>query len=176
LAYEAELQRSGVWWETTEELKLHMMAEKAAKADSNAEAKVVKLLLLGAEDSGKSTICKAVRTICGDGYSEAEQDVLRSRERTTSIVTTDFKIKGLDFAMHDVGSLRNERRKWMHAFDDVNAVIFVADLSGFDEASGVLWSNRRAGHTGFRSLTFPPSTGTVRGRVTKPHGGGHRLV
>ena len=74
-------------------------------------------------------------TLCDLAYIPTEQDVLRSRVRTTGIVQTDFKIKGLDFAMFDVGGQRNERRKWIHAFDDVNAVIFVAALSEFDQAS-----------------------------------------
>jgi hypothetical protein len=78
---------------------------------------------------------KQVDTLSAPTYIPTEQDVLRSRVRTTGIVQTDFKIKGLDFAMFDVGGQRNERRKWIHAFDDVNAVIFVAALSEFDQAS-----------------------------------------
>ena len=69
------------------------------------------------------------------GFEPTEQDVLRSRVRTTGIVQSDFKIKGLDFSMFDVGGQRNERRKWIHAFDDVNAVVFVAALSEYDQVS-----------------------------------------
>jgi hypothetical protein len=48
-------------------------AEKAAKADTNAEAKIVKMLLLGAGESGKSTIFKQMKIINKDGYSEQER-------------------------------------------------------------------------------------------------------
>ena len=71
--------------------------------------------------------------ISAAGYEPDEQDVLRSRVRTTGIVRSDFKIKGLEFCMFDVGGQRNERRKWIHAFDDVNAVVFVAALSEYDQ-------------------------------------------
>jgi hypothetical protein len=66
-------------------------------------------------------------------YLPEEQDVLRSRVRTTGIVQSDFVIKSMAFAMFDVGGQRNERRKWIHAFDNVNAVVFVAALSEYDQ-------------------------------------------
>jgi len=42
-------------------------------------------------------------------------------------------IDGVPFEMYDVGGQRNERKKWIHCFDDVTAVIFVAALSEFDQ-------------------------------------------
>jgi guanine nucleotide-binding protein G(i) subunit alpha len=49
-----------------------------------------------------------------DGYIPSEQDVLRSRVRTTGIVENDFVIDGNQFKMYDVGGQRNERKKWIH--------------------------------------------------------------
>merc|ERR1711998_805966 len=46
---------------------------------------------------------------------------------------SEFIIKSMDFAMFDVGGQRNERRKWIHCFDNVDAVVFVAALSEFDQ-------------------------------------------
>jgi GTPase SAR1 family protein len=220
---------------TPEQKKANSDAMKAIKKAEEEDAAVIKLLLLGAGESGKSTIFKQMKIINKDGYSEAErkgftsivhsnviqsmkalmagfekcevdipadlkkleeqfetdseeekmtpelgeivekmwdhdstqevferknefqlndsadyyfkditriakpdyipneQDVLRSRVRTTGIVQSDFVIKGVNFAMFDVGGQRNERRKWIHAFDNVNAVIFVAALSEYDQ-------------------------------------------
>merc|ERR1719454_1542669 len=76
---------------------------------------------------------KDVMRLGEPGYLPTEQDVLRSRVRTTGIVQSDFKIKGLNFMMFDVGGQRNERRKWIHAFDNVQSVVFVAALSEYDQ-------------------------------------------
>lgn len=37
------------------------------------------------------------------------------------------------FRVYDVGGQRSERRKWMHCFDDVTAIIFVAAVSAYDQ-------------------------------------------
>lgn len=36
------------------------------------------------------------------------------------------------FRLCDVGGQRTERRKWIHCFDDVTAIIFVAALNEYD--------------------------------------------
>ena len=35
--------------------------------------------------------------------------------------------------MFDVGGQRSERRKWIHYFDNMRAVIFIAAISEFDQ-------------------------------------------
>jgi len=74
-----------------------------------------------------------IARLAAPGYMPTTDDILRSRVRTTGIVQSDFVIKGLNFSMFDVGGQRNERRKWIHCFDNVNAVVFVASLSEFDQ-------------------------------------------
>jgi len=75
----------------------------------------------------------ALDRIAVSTYVPSTNDVLRSRVRTTGIVQSDFMINKTNFSMFDVGGQRNERRKWIHCFDHVQAVVFVASLSEFDQ-------------------------------------------
>ncbi|CAL4143337.1 unnamed protein product [Meganyctiphanes norvegica] len=65
-------------------------------------------------------------------YIPTQDDVLRTRVKTTGIVETNFAFKNLNFKMFDVGGQRSERRKWIHCFEGVTALIFVVALSGYD--------------------------------------------
>jgi GTPase SAR1 family protein len=66
-------------------------------------------------------------------YLPDKDDILYSRVRTSGIVTERYKIDGSIFEMYDVGGQRNERKKWIHCFEGVTAVIFVAALSEYDQ-------------------------------------------
>lgn len=74
-----------------------------------------------------------IDVIAAENYIPTEQDVLRSRVRTTGIVENAFEIDGNQFKMFDVGGQRNERKKWIHCFENVTAVIFVAAISEYDQ-------------------------------------------
>jgi len=67
-----------------------------------------------------------------EDYVPSVQDVLRSRAKTTGIIETEFTIDGVHFTLVDVGGQRSERRKWMHCFQDVTAVIFCVAMSEYD--------------------------------------------
>ncbi|CAN0038025.1 unnamed protein product [Ascophyllum nodosum] len=71
--------------------------------------------------------------IMQDDFMATQQDILYSRVRTSGIVTERYEIDGTMFEMYDVGGQRNERKKWIHCFDNVTAVIFVAALSEYDQ-------------------------------------------
>jgi len=76
---------------------------------------------------------KALDRIVQPDYKPTTADVLHARSRTTGIVEQEFLIKNHPFLVVDVGGQRNERKKWIHAFDQVTAVIFVAALSAYDQ-------------------------------------------
>ena len=49
------------------------------------------------------------------------------------------------YSLVDVGGQRSERRKWMHCFDDVKAVIFLVGLSGYHQVSLIAACHPAAG-------------------------------
>uniref|UniRef100_A0A6U4C937 Uncharacterized protein n=1 Tax=Phaeomonas parva TaxID=124430 RepID=A0A6U4C937_9STRA len=60
-----------------------------------------------------------IREISAFGYIPTKEDVLLARVRTSGIVEEKYSIEGNMFEMYDVGGQRNERKKWIHCFDEV---------------------------------------------------------
>ncbi|KAK9099517.1 hypothetical protein Syun_026562 [Stephania yunnanensis] len=72
-------------------------------------------------------------------YVPTKDDVLNARVRTTGVVEIQFspvgenKKSGEVYRLFDVGGQRNERRKWIHLFEGVTAVIFCAAINEYDQ-------------------------------------------
>lgn len=74
-----------------------------------------------------------VERIGADPFVPTEEDMVRARLRTSGIVAKNITIEGVVFKFMDVGGQRNERRKWIHCFQNVTAIIFVAAISEYDQ-------------------------------------------
>ncbi|KAJ1928496.1 guanine nucleotide-binding protein subunit alpha [Tieghemiomyces parasiticus] len=66
-------------------------------------------------------------------YVPTDQDVLRSRVKTTGITETTFMVGELTYRMLDVGGQRSERKKWIHCFENVTAILFLVAISEYDQ-------------------------------------------
>ncbi|KAF0971641.1 hypothetical protein FDP41_009864 [Naegleria fowleri] len=68
-------------------------------------------------------------------YLPSVDDVLRSRLKTTGIAEMEFHLKeiGKIVKVIDVGGQRNERKKWIHCFEGVDALLYVSSLSEYNQ-------------------------------------------
>ena len=86
-------------------------------------------------DSAKYFIEK-IDKVAEKGYIPSKDDIIRAREQTQGIVEIEIVIRTSEntgkFRIIDVGGQRSQRKKWMHSFDDVTALIFVASLNDYD--------------------------------------------
>ncbi|ETO34667.1 guanine nucleotide binding protein (G protein), q polypeptide [Reticulomyxa filosa] len=90
-------------------------------------------------DDSSEYFFNEVRRIAVRGYVPTDKDILMVRHRTTGVVEQKFNIHGTTFHVFDVGGQRSERKKWIHCFERVTAVIFVASLAAYNEVS--TWTN-----------------------------------
>ncbi|XP_075651046.1 guanine nucleotide-binding protein alpha-2 subunit isoform X4 [Castanea sativa] len=80
-----------------------------------------------------------LQRLADPNYVPTKEDVLYARVRTTGVVEIQFspvgenKKSGEVYRLFDVGGQRNERRKWIHLFEGVTAVIFCAAISEYDQ-------------------------------------------
>lgn len=58
-----------------------------------------------------------------------DQDILRFPTRTTGITEVNER----NYRIFDVCGRRSERKKWIHIFEDVAVIIFLVDVSDYDQ-------------------------------------------
>ncbi|KIY65328.1 heterotrimeric G protein alpha subunit B [Cylindrobasidium torrendii FP15055 ss-10] len=75
----------------------------------------------------------SLERINAPGWLPTDQDILRSRVKTTGITETTFKVGELTYKLFDVGGQRSERKKWIHCFENVTALVFLVSLSEYDQ-------------------------------------------
>ncbi|XP_026054005.1 guanine nucleotide-binding protein subunit alpha-11 isoform X2 [Carassius auratus] len=71
--------------------------------------------------------------IAAQGYIPSPQDVLQVRFPTTGITDHCFTLEKITLRIVDVGGQRGQRRKWIHCFENVMSLIFLASLSEYDQ-------------------------------------------
>lgn len=82
---------------------------------------------------GEHSYFDSISRIAQLDYLPNDQDVLRSRVKTTGITETTFIIGELTYRMFDVGGQRSERKKWIHCFENVTTILFLVAISEYDQ-------------------------------------------
>ena len=67
----------------------------------------------------------------GPEFVPTIDDYLHLRIRTTGIVENRFNVCNHTFTCFHVGGQRSERKKWVHVFDNTDAVLYVSRLTHF---------------------------------------------
>jgi len=98
-----------------------------------------------------------VHEVLNPDYVPTDQDILQTRIQTIGIVEYKFQMsaggRNRTLIMIDVGGQRNERRKWIHFFDDVKILMFLAAISEYDQVlaedrtTNRLWESVSLFHT-----------------------------
>lgn len=84
-------------------------------------------------DQGALSFFHDLERLFSPTYVPTDQDILRSRLKTTGITETVFDLGTLTYRMFDVGGQRSERKKWIHCFENVTALLFLVAISGYDQ-------------------------------------------
>ncbi|XP_042576883.1 guanine nucleotide-binding protein G(o) subunit alpha-like [Cyprinus carpio] len=74
-----------------------------------------------------------ISRIIAPNYIPTKTDVLRVRVRTRGVIETQFRVNNSLYRLYDVGGHCSERKKWYSYFDNVQAVLFMVALSGYDQ-------------------------------------------
>jgi len=75
-----------------------------------------------------------IERIISEDYQPTVDDILRVRVRSQGIEEAEFTFDRRVFKFVDVGGQRSQRRKWIHCFDDVSAVLYCSSLTEYDLA------------------------------------------
>ncbi|KAJ6600039.1 guanine nucleotide-binding protein alpha-4 subunit [Mycena vulgaris] len=91
-------------------------------------------------DEGPGFFLDDLERVTGLNYLPTDDDVLRARLKTIGAAEYTFEMEvsagretGTEWRIVDVGGGRSQRATWAPFFDDVDAIIFLAPISGFDQ-------------------------------------------
>lgn len=84
-------------------------------------------------ESSAAYFFENVERLSQPNYVCTDKDILKGRIKTTGITETEFNIDSTKFKVYDAGGQRSERKKWIHCFEGITAVLFVLALSEYDQ-------------------------------------------
>lgn len=85
---------------------------------------MIRVLFLGLHGCGMSSIQQELSSSYGKS---------RIMPHDRGLLEVDLESRGTTFRTIDVSRQRNERRKWIHSFDDLPAYVYVVPLGDYDQ-------------------------------------------
>ncbi|KAJ7070716.1 guanine nucleotide binding protein, alpha subunit [Mycena amicta] len=128
------------WWEDPDDPVhiLHACAPYMQELwrDRNVRERLREKRLRLEESSG--FYLDEIPRITAKKYIPTNADVLKARLKTMGVVEHTFLIssgsnRGVHWKIYDVGGSRNQRQAWAPYFEEINAIIFLAPISAFDQ-------------------------------------------
>ena len=113
----------------TEEVKLAFKELWESQTIQQAYARKNEFQLIDSTEYFMSSMDR----IFSEDYEPNDQDILRTRVKTTGVVRIEFDFHATKFEMLDVGGQRSERKKWIHCFDNVTCVLFIVSIAEYDQ-------------------------------------------
>jgi len=83
-------------------------------------------------DSNASYYFDNAKRFVGEDYVPTLDDIFKVRQKTSGITEHVFTTDSLEMTLVDVGGQRSERRKWLHCFQDVTAVLYFISLDEYN--------------------------------------------
>ncbi|KAF7338754.1 Guanine nucleotide-binding protein alpha-4 subunit [Mycena sanguinolenta] len=91
-------------------------------------------------EEGPGFFLNDLERVTGPHYLPTDDDVLRARLKTVGVAEYTFEMEvstgretGTEWRIIDVGGSRSQVATWVPFFDDVDAIIFLAPIAGFDQ-------------------------------------------
>jgi len=75
---------------------------------------------------------KTAKAIGSRDFEPTKDDIIQAKIRTIGIQETHFVFDKISFLIVDVGGQRSERRKWLHCFNNITAVVFLTACDEYD--------------------------------------------
>ncbi|KAA6415288.1 MAG: guanine nucleotide-binding subunit alpha [Lasallia pustulata] len=85
-------------------------------------------------DSSCAYFFDSISRIAQPDYLPTDQDIVRCRVQTTGTSETTFTCSGIFWIVPDVSGAPIERSKWIHRFENAACLIYVADISAYDQS------------------------------------------
>lgn len=112
--------------------QLDLKAVAALWADSGVKAAYERSREYDLSDSA-GYFFAALERLGAPGYVPTTDDIMRVRIKTVGITETKLKVGQITYNIVDVAGQKSERRKWLHQFETVTALIYVIAISSFDQ-------------------------------------------